>query len=72
MGYRIAIFPSDAQRAAIHAIAIKGALALLKRDGSTEAMDERLATFQERDRIVGLAEWEKIEERYLKDRGEKK
>jgi 2-methylisocitrate lyase-like PEP mutase family enzyme len=70
MGYRIAIFPSDTQRAAIHAM--KEALAVLKRDGSTEAIDDRLTTFQERDRLVGLGEWEKLEERYLKDSGKKK
>ena len=70
MGYRIAIFPSDTQRAAIHAM--KEALATLKRDGSTEAMDDRLATFQERDRVVGLGDWQKLEERYVKNRGKKK
>jgi len=70
MGYRIAIFPSDTQRAAIYAM--KEALAVLKRDGSTAAIDDRLTTFKERDRIVGLGEWEKLEERYLKDGSGKK
>jgi 2-methylisocitrate lyase-like PEP mutase family enzyme len=65
MGYRIAIFPSDTQRAAIYAM--KEALAVLKRDGSTAAIDDRLTTFKERDRIVGLGEWEKLEQRFLKD-----
>jgi len=69
MGFRIAIFPSEAQRAAIYAM--REALALLKRDGSTEAMDDRLATFKERDRIVGLEEWEKLERKYLKGVAEK-
>ncbi|MGH7769224.1 MAG: isocitrate lyase/PEP mutase family protein [Candidatus Binatia bacterium] len=64
MGYRIAIFPSDTQRAAIHAM--KEALAVLKRDGSTAAIDDRLTTFKERDRLVGLGDWEKLEKRYLK------
>ena len=70
MGFRIAIFPSDTQRAAIHAM--KEALALLKREGSTAAMDERLATFQERDRVVGLGDWQRLEELYLKGAGDKK
>jgi 2-methylisocitrate lyase-like PEP mutase family enzyme len=65
MGYRVAIFPSDTQRAAIYAM--KEALSVLKRDGSTVAIDDRLTTFNERDRLVGLGEWEKLEERYLKD-----
>jgi 2-methylisocitrate lyase-like PEP mutase family enzyme len=69
MGYRIAIFPSETQRAAIHSM--REALTLLKRDGSTEAMDDRLATFKERDRLVGLNEWQKLEERYLKSENEK-
>ena len=58
MGYRIAIFPFDTQRAAIYAM--KEALAVLKRDGSTTAIDDRLTTFQERDRVVGPGEWEKL------------
>lgn len=63
MGYRIAIYPSEAQRAAIHAMRV--ALATLKRDGTTEAIDEMLTTFQERDRVVGLEDWQKIERTYL-------
>ncbi len=70
MGFRIAIFPSETQRAAIYAM--REALTLLKRDGSTEAMDDRLTTFKERDRIVALEEWEKLEQRYLKSVVEKK
>ncbi len=69
MGFRIAIFPSDSQRAAIHAM--REALTLLKRDGSTEAMDDHLATFKERDKIVGLQEWEGLEQKYLKSVVEK-
>jgi 2-methylisocitrate lyase-like PEP mutase family enzyme len=65
MGYRVAIFPSDTQRAAIYAM--KETLAVLKRDGSTAAIDDRLTTFNERDRLVGLGEWENLEGRYLKD-----
>jgi len=63
MGYRIAIFPSETQRAAIHAM--RAALELLKREGSTETMDSQLATFAERDRIVGLDAWQQLERRFL-------
>ncbi|HTM09494.1 MAG TPA: isocitrate lyase/phosphoenolpyruvate mutase family protein [Verrucomicrobiae bacterium] len=66
MGYRVAIFPSDTQRAAIHAM--KETLAALKRDGSTEAMDKTMVSFKERDRIAGLEEWERMEKRYLPKR----
>lgn len=63
MGYRIAIYPSETQRAAIHAM--RAALATLKREGTTESIDATLTTFKERDRVVGLDEWQKIENQYL-------
>jgi len=63
MGYRIAIYPSETQRAAIHAM--RRALETLKREGTTESIDDALTTFKERDQIVGLDEWQKIEKQYL-------
>jgi 2-methylisocitrate lyase-like PEP mutase family enzyme len=63
MGYRIAIYPSETQRAAIHAM--RQALGLLKRDGTTEKMDDALTTFKERDKVVGLDEWQELEKQYL-------
>ena len=63
MGYRIAIYPSETQRAGIYAM--RQTLALLKREGTTEAMDETLTTFKERDKIVGLDDWQDLERRYL-------
>ena len=69
MGYRIAIYPSETQRAGIHAM--RQALALLKREGTTEAMDDALTTFKERDRIVGLDDWQDLERRFLAVEAEK-
>jgi 2-methylisocitrate lyase-like PEP mutase family enzyme len=63
MGYRIAIYPSETQRAAIHAM--RRALETLKREGTTESIDDSLTTFKERDRVVGLDDWQKIEREYL-------
>ena len=63
MGYRIAIYPSETQRAAIHAM--RNALATLKREGTTESIDATLTTFKERDRVVGLEDWQKVERQYL-------
>jgi 2-methylisocitrate lyase-like PEP mutase family enzyme len=63
MGYRIAIYPSETQRAAIHAM--RSALSTLKREGTTESIDAALTTFKERDRVVGLDDWQKIERDYL-------
>lgn len=63
MGYRIAIYPSETQRAAIHAM--RTALSTLKREGTTESIDDVLTTFKERDRVVGLDDWQKIERVYM-------
>ena len=63
MGYRIAIYPSETQRAGIHAM--RQVLGLLKRDGTTEAMDAVLTTFKERDKVVGLDDWQEIEKQFL-------
>jgi 2-methylisocitrate lyase-like PEP mutase family enzyme len=63
MGYRIAIYPSETQRAAIHAM--RQALGLLKREGTTEKMDDALTTFKERDKVVGLDEWQQLEKQYM-------
>ena len=63
MGYRIAIYPSETQRAGIHAM--RNALATLKREGTTESIDATLTTFKERDRVVGLDEWQSIEKQFM-------
>ena len=69
MGYRIAIYPSETQRAAIYAMRM--ALRTLKNEGTTEAIDPALTTFKERDKIVGLDEWQSIERRYMAGDGGK-
>ena len=63
MGYRIAIYPSETQRAGIYAMRM--ALGLLKREGTTESMDAALTTFKERDQIVGLDDWQRLEQLYM-------
>ena len=63
LGYRIAIYPSETQRAGIYAMRM--ALGLLKRDGTTESMDTTLTTFKERDQIVGLDDWQRLEREYM-------
>ena len=63
MGYRLAIFPSDIQRAAIHSM--RKVLRHLKKEKTTEAMDYELTTFKERDKIVGLDNWLELERRFL-------
>jgi len=68
MGYRIAIYPSETQRAATHAM--RNALNTLKREGTTESIDASLTTFKERDRVVDLEGWQKIEKSYMATDGE--
>lgn len=50
LGYRLVIVPGDLQRAAIRAM--EEALQLIRRDGSTEAMADRMASFAHREEIV--------------------
>ncbi len=63
MGFRIGIYPSQAQRAAIKAII--EVLGVLKEDGDTARIEERLATFQERENTVDSAHWRRLEQSYL-------
>ncbi len=65
MGYRIGIYPSQTQRAAI--AAAKKVLAVLKRDGDTAAIESELATFSDREDAVNSKHWRELELRYLKD-----
>jgi 2-methylisocitrate lyase-like PEP mutase family enzyme len=64
-GFRLGIYPSQTQRAAI--FAINETLAVLKRDGDTRAIESRLATFADREDAVDAERWRAIEERYLKN-----
>ncbi|MGE8589316.1 2,3-dimethylmalate lyase [compost metagenome] len=50
MGYRLAIIPSDLQRAAIHAM--QATLAAIKQTGDSSALAEQLTSFKEREAIV--------------------
>jgi 2-methylisocitrate lyase-like PEP mutase family enzyme len=63
MGYRIAIYPSETQRAAI--FAMRNALSTLKRDGTTESIDTALTTFKDRDKVVDLDGWQKLEKEFM-------
>ncbi len=63
MGYRIVIIPSDLQRAAIRAM--QEVAVTIRRDGDSRAVAHRLATFQEREVLVGLDRVRALEVRYL-------
>lgn len=53
LGYQLVIIPSDLQRASIRAM--QRALQCIARDGSTAAMSEDMASFTEREEVVGTA-----------------
>lgn len=50
MGYRLAIIPSDLQRAAIHAM--QATLQAIRQTGDSSALADRLSSFKEREEIV--------------------
>lgn len=54
-GYKIVIIPSDLQRAAIKAI--QETLQAIKKDGNSAVMADRLASFKEREVIVGTQDY---------------
>jgi 2-methylisocitrate lyase-like PEP mutase family enzyme len=62
LGYRIVIIPSDLQRAAIRAM--QETLAAIRRDGNSRALADRMATFTEREAIVGTPEYLGLDARY--------
>ncbi len=63
MGYRIVIIPSDLQRAGIRAM--QEVAAIIRRDGDSHAVAHRLASFQDREDLVGQARIRALEVRYL-------
>ena len=62
LGYRIVIIPSDLQRAAIRAM--QETLAAIKRDGNSRTLVSRMATFAEREAVVGTREYLDLDQRY--------
>jgi 2-methylisocitrate lyase-like PEP mutase family enzyme len=63
LGYKLAIFASDVQRAAIYGM--REVLKVMKRDGTPEPFTQTI-DFPERDVIIGLAQIEALEERFLR------
>ena len=64
LGYRIMIVPSDLQRAAIRAM--QRAAAEIRTHGHTAAMAADMASFAEREELIGLAEAQALQHRFLK------
>jgi 2-methylisocitrate lyase-like PEP mutase family enzyme len=65
LGYRIVIIPSDLQRAAIRAM--EDVLGAIRRDGHSAALADRMATFKEREEIVGTSSYLARDRAYATD-----
>jgi 2-methylisocitrate lyase-like PEP mutase family enzyme len=61
MGYRIVIIPPDLQRAAMRAM--QDVAAEIFARGDSHAMADRLASFDDRDRLVDKESWDRRERR---------
>ncbi|MEX2547987.1 MAG: isocitrate lyase/PEP mutase family protein [Chloroflexota bacterium] len=64
LGYRIVLFANTALRLA--ARAVQEGLAVLRRDGTSGSLADRLLPWDERQRLVGLGEYRVLAERYAK------
>ena len=62
LGYQIVIIPSDLQRAAIHAM--EETLAAIRRDGSSAAVVDRMASFEDREGVVDTAAYLDLDRTY--------
>jgi 2-methylisocitrate lyase-like PEP mutase family enzyme len=65
-GFRIVIFPGLGRYAA--GFGIREALGALKRDGNTQAVKDRMLTMPEYNGVLGLADIEAWEKKYLQSR----
>lgn len=61
-GYRVVIIPSDLQRAAI--AGMQAVLAAIRRDGNSAAERGRMASFADREQVVGTPAWLDLDRRY--------
>lgn len=65
LGFRLAIYPGDLQKAAIRAM--REVATLLAREGTTATAADRMVSFEERFEIVGLSRYRELEARYRAD-----
>ena len=62
MGFSIVLYANAALQAAVHAAS--GVLQSLKEKGDLQGVEDRLASFEERQRSVAKDDWDRLEERY--------
>jgi 2-methylisocitrate lyase-like PEP mutase family enzyme len=64
LGYRLVLFANTALR--LSAFAVQRGLEVVRRDGSSDALADRLLDWNERQRLVGLPDYLASAERYAK------
>ncbi len=62
MGFGLVLYANAALQASV--LAMQEVLGVLHRDGSLAAVSSRLASFSERQRLVGKTEWDALETRF--------
>jgi len=62
LGVAVVIVPSDLQRAAI--FAMQETLRVIAEDGDSSRLADRMATFADRERIVGAERWNELNRRF--------
>lgn len=62
LGYSLVIIPSDTQRAAIRAM--QETLTAIARDGHSDALQDRMVTFAQREEIIGTAAYLERDKHY--------
>jgi 2-methylisocitrate lyase-like PEP mutase family enzyme len=62
MGFGVVLYANAALQASV--LAMQEVLGALRRDGSLETVSNRLASFAERQRLVGKPEWDALETRF--------
>ena len=65
MGFRLVIFPGAAVR--VSAAAMLRMMTTLRKQGTTASLRDEMLSFQELNDLLGLPEFQRREERYLKD-----
>jgi 2-methylisocitrate lyase-like PEP mutase family enzyme len=65
MGFRLGLYPNAVHRASI--FAARQVLDVLKRDGDTDAFEERMISWRDRDHAVDLPRWSRLEAIYKEE-----
>ena len=65
MGFSVALYPSAAQKATIRIL--QQVYGEILAEGTSEGILDDIATWEERNEVTGLAEFEALEDQYARD-----